>query len=68
MLAALTAAEITALEIGTDGDVWVGTRAQGLFTQSTIAPDSNRTNYPIGRPLLDRTIYAFIVDPTGVMA
>jgi len=35
---------------------------------STIARDANCTNIPIGRPLLDRTIYAFIVDPTGVMA
>ena len=32
VVAALTAAEITALEIGTEGDVWVGTRTQGLFT------------------------------------
>jgi signal transduction histidine kinase/ligand-binding sensor domain-containing protein len=61
VLAALTAAEITAIETGSDGKVWVGTRTQGLLTL-----EDGRLEAPAWtRALPTRPISALMLDRKG---
>jgi signal transduction histidine kinase/ligand-binding sensor domain-containing protein len=61
VLAALTAADITAVAIGAGGEVWVGTRSQGLLTLA-----EGRLEAPAWtRALPARTISALMVDRQG---
>jgi signal transduction histidine kinase/ligand-binding sensor domain-containing protein len=61
VLAALTAAEITALEMGVDGELWVGTRSQGL-----LALSGGRLDPPAwARSLPAKPISSMLVDRQG---
>jgi signal transduction histidine kinase/ligand-binding sensor domain-containing protein len=61
VLAALTAAEITALDIGAEGEVWVGTRTMGLL----ILADGRLEAPPWAKGLPARAISALLVDRQG---
>ena len=61
VLAALTAAEITALDMGMDGELWVGTRSQGL-----LVLNGGRLEPPAWvRSLPPKPISSLLVDRQG---